>query len=410
MKNPPYMPFRVRDWLADSHVRRMTFEERGIYLELILFNYEDDGLPSEIEELARLCHLPLKKFERIWHRLSRHFEPFTCDGEQLLYNRKLFEMLSEKDEKDKEKSSPSDLSRIRRRAAMCRWHPDQVESHNGSLLAIVDAKPDANSMQNASETHAKSNANGGVSHARAHARHTANAIANASAKSGVEEKGSGEKPPSADAKPDAKPDAQSDANTMAQRFIAIRQSSIGIRPQPDDPAQFREIFADLSDVAATDDIGSVLRLLKSAKGKRHWKFGIGHRPGKKTHPLITQFGSLIADAEEQGFRRKPEEKPPPETDEDLPSFDPLPPDLWPSALKVFAAEEPGNTETWLQPLIPLGRLGDEIWLGTSSSFHRNWIAANFTSKLSEHLGAPVRIAIVPQPEEAPPEKKGKGHA
>jgi uncharacterized protein YdaU (DUF1376 family) len=58
--------FYPRDFLASDKVARMNLEELGMYILLLCYSWLGEGLPVNPKELARLCHLPVRRFERIW--------------------------------------------------------------------------------------------------------------------------------------------------------------------------------------------------------------------------------------------------------------------------------------------------------------------------------------------------------
>lgn len=66
MKAPsPAFSFYPKDWLSDSNVKVMTYDEKGVYIDLISMCWMED-LPADPTRLSRLLKIPLKRFERIW--------------------------------------------------------------------------------------------------------------------------------------------------------------------------------------------------------------------------------------------------------------------------------------------------------------------------------------------------------
>ena len=49
-----YMPFFTQDWLSDLHVRAMSAEARGAYIDLIALAWQDGPLPGDVATLARI--------------------------------------------------------------------------------------------------------------------------------------------------------------------------------------------------------------------------------------------------------------------------------------------------------------------------------------------------------------------
>jgi len=72
MKNP-YMPFWVNDYRTDREVRLMTYEEKGLYIDIILELWIEGSLPQETKELALIFNANPKRFERIFSKISKKF-------------------------------------------------------------------------------------------------------------------------------------------------------------------------------------------------------------------------------------------------------------------------------------------------------------------------------------------------
>jgi len=68
-----YFQFRHRDWLSSSTVRRMSLAERGAYIELLSYQWEDGFIPDDIEELSRMIGVSLADFRKLWPRLEQSF-------------------------------------------------------------------------------------------------------------------------------------------------------------------------------------------------------------------------------------------------------------------------------------------------------------------------------------------------
>jgi uncharacterized protein YdaU (DUF1376 family) len=75
------MLFNVNDWLTSKSVVRMTYEQRGMYLELLLFAWLDDEpgvLSADDETLAGILRIPVDEWAchsgpigRAWDTVSR---------------------------------------------------------------------------------------------------------------------------------------------------------------------------------------------------------------------------------------------------------------------------------------------------------------------------------------------------
>ncbi len=54
MKKLHYFPFYYLDWLSSSNVMMMTYEEKGLFIDMLCRCYNDDGLPDDDDKLQRL--------------------------------------------------------------------------------------------------------------------------------------------------------------------------------------------------------------------------------------------------------------------------------------------------------------------------------------------------------------------
>lgn len=72
MTNPGFL-WMPRDWLSNSKVRAMTLEERAIYFDLLCQSWLDDGLPDDVDELARIVGVDRIRFGSAWERIRRQF-------------------------------------------------------------------------------------------------------------------------------------------------------------------------------------------------------------------------------------------------------------------------------------------------------------------------------------------------
>ena len=63
-KEFPFMPFYTQDWLADDKVSAYSYEEKGVYHEILVYLWQSDtaSLPDDNTFLARLLKLSPRKF------------------------------------------------------------------------------------------------------------------------------------------------------------------------------------------------------------------------------------------------------------------------------------------------------------------------------------------------------------
>lgn len=71
----PAFQFYASDFLGSRRVRTMTLEDRGAYITLLADAWDEDGLPSDLSEVAELLGLKAKssQFKRIWKRVGLAF-------------------------------------------------------------------------------------------------------------------------------------------------------------------------------------------------------------------------------------------------------------------------------------------------------------------------------------------------
>ena len=81
----PSFQFYPRDWLANSSVRRMTLAERGAYIDLLAYAWQDGGLPDDDAELARMLQITV----RAWRTLAPRVRPRFAAWDGRLVNTRL---------------------------------------------------------------------------------------------------------------------------------------------------------------------------------------------------------------------------------------------------------------------------------------------------------------------------------
>ena len=86
----PGFIFYPKKWLEGS--AEFSPSEKGIYIDLLAYQYEKGSLPKEKSRLARLAGIPLIEFEPLWEAVGQKF--VEIEGNRLV-NRTLNEMVSE---------------------------------------------------------------------------------------------------------------------------------------------------------------------------------------------------------------------------------------------------------------------------------------------------------------------------
>lgn len=68
----PKMPIDVAKYLVSF--RHMTLEERGIYIDLLCFQWMNGSIPSDPKQLAKMLGSTITDLGRIWRDMSAYFE------------------------------------------------------------------------------------------------------------------------------------------------------------------------------------------------------------------------------------------------------------------------------------------------------------------------------------------------
>jgi uncharacterized protein YdaU (DUF1376 family) len=71
----PWMKFYPRETLADGHFSGWSLEERGAWVTLILHNWTEGSLPSDLPALARLLHVDHQLIRGLWSAVGNRFIP-----------------------------------------------------------------------------------------------------------------------------------------------------------------------------------------------------------------------------------------------------------------------------------------------------------------------------------------------
>ena len=84
IKRPAYQ-WNVLDARGDEVFMLMTFEQRGVYRELLDQQWLEGSIPSDPEQLAALLHMPPARFAKVWPLIAGKFRP--KDGGRLVNDR-----------------------------------------------------------------------------------------------------------------------------------------------------------------------------------------------------------------------------------------------------------------------------------------------------------------------------------
>lgn len=132
----PAFQFYPKDWLTDIKVKALSFEEKGIYIELLSYSWLEP-LEYSAEELANIIGANLVKTEKI-------LDKFFVKNEKVFENKKLenYRKKIEKFTKERKKAGE--------KGAISRWNKSknkpiaQPSKNNSSAIAKHMAKPMAN--------------------------------------------------------------------------------------------------------------------------------------------------------------------------------------------------------------------------------------------------------------------------
>lgn len=64
----PAFQFYPRDYIMST--RTLTPEQRGVYIDLLCFAWDGDGLPDSTSQLAAMAGISEAKFKRVWAELA----------------------------------------------------------------------------------------------------------------------------------------------------------------------------------------------------------------------------------------------------------------------------------------------------------------------------------------------------
>ncbi len=92
-KDPAFL-FYPKDWLQGT--AKLMPEEKGIYIDLLAHQHQDNDLPNNTKRLSRIVGLSESEFLPIWECIK---DKFVETGNNRLVNRKLTELMTERFDK-----------------------------------------------------------------------------------------------------------------------------------------------------------------------------------------------------------------------------------------------------------------------------------------------------------------------
>lgn len=118
MSESPSFPLYANDFVG-GRVATYELDEIGAYSLLLAYNWSLNGLPIELEKLAKLCRVSPRKFQRIWATIGEQFP--ERDG--CRYNPRL---ALERAKKGLKSASASDAANVR---WQCERNADASNTH-----------------------------------------------------------------------------------------------------------------------------------------------------------------------------------------------------------------------------------------------------------------------------------------
>lgn len=99
----PAFQFYVKDYLTDVLVREMSFQHRGVYIEILCHLWNAEGsLPSDLDRLAIIIGMSARRLRKLWPMIEKCFE---IDGEILRNPRLDAEKIKQEKFKAKQKAN-----------------------------------------------------------------------------------------------------------------------------------------------------------------------------------------------------------------------------------------------------------------------------------------------------------------
>jgi uncharacterized protein YdaU (DUF1376 family) len=366
LKNPPSIQFYPRDYLADADVRMLNYAQRGIYMDLLCYCWERDGLPAEHKLLGKLLGLSAKECDRLLPEVMVLFTKSESGyhHERLLKQKELYA----------EKSAKASASALRRHHKIdANALPTHCEGN--AIIAVADAVAEAVLLDGSGEK--------------------------------VQEGGcdcpefelacQAEPEPAKSQKPAAEPEGFDEFYAAYPKHVGRRTAAKTwgkLKPSPELRAR---IMADVESRAATWDWQKqggqfVPHPATYLNGKR-WEDDL---PNASANSATTHATASLAQASTVN--------PTLEFGDDLPAgltFDQDAAKTWAKAMGVLAEQDPEDYETWLSPLRFIGTVGQEWAVSAPTSQLRNWVATNYRDAIesaAECPGLSFRLRFLVRPE------------
>ncbi len=110
-KDPAFLMYS-KDWIEGT--ADMTPEEKGVYIDLLCYQHQRNGLPNDLTRLSRLVRMPHNDFLKIWKFIKTKF---VLNGENLR-NEKLSEVMADRAEKGRKNKITGNFAAILRQSSL----------------------------------------------------------------------------------------------------------------------------------------------------------------------------------------------------------------------------------------------------------------------------------------------------
>lgn len=106
----PAFQFYPKDWQSDERVKLMTYEQRGLYIDLLCHCWLEGSLPADVSAIGRIVHQSPARFTRMWNGPLGQCFYLRDDGR---WSQKRLDAEREKQERFRRRQSD---------AAASKWH------------------------------------------------------------------------------------------------------------------------------------------------------------------------------------------------------------------------------------------------------------------------------------------------
>lgn len=138
----PFFPVYAAETLADGRFQGWSLDERGAWMTLLCYCWNDGSIPAGMTALSRLLHVESGEMARLWSAIGDRFVAIPGDPSRLTSPRL-------EDERDKAQTIGRIRSGAGKKGANARWHTEK-RSHGKRMRqpSVSDAPANAVAMAN----------------------------------------------------------------------------------------------------------------------------------------------------------------------------------------------------------------------------------------------------------------------